>query len=303
MNYLYFTVGLPGSGKSTWIENHMEDAVVHSSDAIREEFGDINDQSRNERVFKTLNNRVKSDLAAGKDVIVDQTGLVRKRRIAFLENIKAFPCRKICILFATPYEVCVENDFKRDRNVTRSVIDRMIKSFSVPCKQEGWDEIQIVWWDYKKGGIEFNYLTDLEKWRMISHDNPHHSLSIGDHMIEASKFVTKKEGDYRLLAAVLMHDCGKPFTKGFVDSKGNPSDVAHFYGHDNVSSYFSLFYLKKICLSKEDILYISLLIGLHMKPFLAWSQSERAKIKDSVLYGSYIIRQVEILHECDLAAH
>ena len=41
--------GLPGSGKSTYAEKLEEEGyIIHSSDKIREELGDVNDQSKNE---------------------------------------------------------------------------------------------------------------------------------------------------------------------------------------------------------------------------------------------------------------
>ena len=63
-------VGIPGTGKSTWLENNKEELnfIIHSSDAIREELGDVNDQSKNELVFNTLHKRIKEDLLNGKNV-------------------------------------------------------------------------------------------------------------------------------------------------------------------------------------------------------------------------------------------
>ncbi|HAU35476.1 MAG TPA: phosphohydrolase, partial [Lysinibacillus sp.] len=51
-----FTVGLPGSGKSTFVKQlaKRENAVVLSSDAIRQElFGDATKQ-KSRQVFRTL---------------------------------------------------------------------------------------------------------------------------------------------------------------------------------------------------------------------------------------------------------
>lgn len=111
------------------------------------------------------------------------------------------------------------------------------------------------------------------------------------------------EIDDYLRWAILMHDCGKPDVKAFVNSKGEPCDIAHFYSHESVGSYKSLFYFREFddCTDK-DILYVSLLIGLHMRPYLSWKQSEKAKEKDRRLFGEDIIRDVEILHECDIFA-
>lgn len=55
MQFFYMMVGLPGSGKSWYAGNKLPNAVVHSSDAIREEIlGDVTDQSNQQLVFQTL---------------------------------------------------------------------------------------------------------------------------------------------------------------------------------------------------------------------------------------------------------
>ena len=49
MSKLYIMIGIPASGKDWYIEHHKKDGdVVLSSDAIRAEFGDVNDQSQNQ---------------------------------------------------------------------------------------------------------------------------------------------------------------------------------------------------------------------------------------------------------------
>lgn len=303
--------GLPGSSKSTWAEANKEELnfTIHSSDAIREEFGDVNDQSKNDLVFNTLHRRIKEDLLNGKNVCYDATNLSRKRRMNFISNeLKNIPCEKICVLFATPYEVCLKNNANRERKVPEEVIERMYKNFEVPCKQEGWDKIRIFWWDYRSEGLEFNFSNDLDAWREINHDNPHHALSIGDHMLEAYAYYIKNfhyvKRDMFIADAVLLHDCGKPDVKSYVNSKNEVTEVAHFYQHHSVGSYKSLFYMNdNRGYLDEGILYVALLIELHMRPFLAWNQSDKAKEKDRRLFGDEVIKDIEILHECDLAAH
>ena len=309
-----FLIGLPGSGKSTWAENNKDklNAVVHSSDEIREELlNDINDQSQNDLVFNTLHKRIKEDLLDGKNVIYDATGLKRKNRLHLISNIlKDVPCEKVCVLFATPYECCLKNNSNRERIVPEHVIERMYKNFEVPCKQEGWDDIQIVWYNYEKYGIKFNIAESFNEWRKITHDNPHHTLSIGDHMIAAKNhLILNYKYDYILFYATSLHDCGKPFVKDYHNSKNESTESAHFYQHHCCGSYDSLFYLNDVFeeewmkFEDDEILHISLLIGLHMQPFLSWDKSEKAKEKDRKLFGDDVIKQVEILHECDLAAH
>lgn len=308
---LYMLCGLPGSTKSSWAEAKKEklDFVIHSSDEIRTQLGNVNDQSQNELVFTTLHKRIKEDLKAGKNVCYDATNLKRKNRLHFLRQLSSNPCKKICILLATPLEVCKENNSGRERKVPETVIDRMIRSFEVPCPQEGWDDIQIIWWNFTKEGLQFDFRKDLEEWKKISHDNPHHKLSIGEHMTKAGDLMRENTFDMILQMAAYMHDCGKPDTKQFLDSKGNGSSVAHYYQHHLYGSYLSLFYLKEIAkegqitLIDNEILYISLLIGLHMNPFLKWENSEISEEKDKKFFGEKVYMDVKKLHNIDVAAH
>lgn len=308
---LTFLCGLVASGKSTWAKTHKDElnAVIHSSDNLRIELcNDINDQSKNTEVFEILHKRVKDDLCDGKNVIYDACSLSRKRRIAFLNELKNIPCEKVCVLFATPYEQCVANNAERERKVPTEVLVRMYKQFETPWYTEGFDDIQIVYWDYTgMSRFEYDIYKDLLEWRMISHDNINHVNSIGDHMIKAYNhyICNYDEIDDRLRWAVLMHDCGKLFVKSFVNSKKEPCSEAHYYEHHNVSSYKALFYLKEMCTAwtDKDILYTSLLINMHMRPLLAYKDSEKAREKDRTLFGDDFMQLLDILHICDKAAH
>ena len=62
--------GLPGAGKSTYCNQFKDkkDYIIVSSDSIRAELGDINDQSKNNEVFKILYERIKGALKNGFNV-------------------------------------------------------------------------------------------------------------------------------------------------------------------------------------------------------------------------------------------
>ena len=66
----------------------------------------------------------------------------------------------------------------------------------------------------------------------------------------------------------------------------------------------SLFYLRELCSNwaDKDILYTSLLINLHMRPYV-WEQSEKARQNDLKLFGTDIVNNIYILNKCDRFAH
>lgn len=71
---LTILIGISGSGKSTYAKT-IPDAYVVSSDAIRSEFGDINDMSRNNDVFDECHRRIIVGIQAGKHVVYDATNV------------------------------------------------------------------------------------------------------------------------------------------------------------------------------------------------------------------------------------
>lgn len=64
MNKLFMMIGIPASGKSTIAKeiSKSEDAIIVSSDDIRKEFGNINDQSQNVKVFEEAERRSKQNI-------------------------------------------------------------------------------------------------------------------------------------------------------------------------------------------------------------------------------------------------
>lgn len=306
--YFFMMVGLPGSGKSWYAENKLSNVVIHSSDAIREELlGDVSDQSQQDLVFQTLHDRVICGLRSGMNVVYDATNTNYKRRRAFLQQVKALcipSLQTVCIFMATPYSKCLENNTNRNRTVPESVIHRMYQKIDIPMKAEGWDSILIANVEPSIGGLNFV----LSRLAGMEHDNPHHEFTVGQHMLTAyeyfDKHYTNLANDIPLGRAVALHDIGKEFTKVFHDSKGNPTDIAHFYDHERVGAYESFSHTADM-VSNEDRLRTALLIRWHMAPFAVEksdnpSKTER-KFKD--LLGENIWKQVMILHDCDLHAH
>ena len=296
-------MGLPGSGKSHKAKELADahDANIHSSDEIRQELlGDINAQDSNGLVFTTLHNRVKEDLRSGKNCIYDATNINYKRRKAFLNELKNIPCRKVCILMATPYEECLKNDAARERHVPEHVIERMYRQFDVPWYYEGWDEI-IVEYYLDSNGCLGRAQDWYEKYKDYNQDNSHHDLTLGNHCLETMKYFDHYGVIHsnELRYAAMIHDCGKPFCKTFVNGKGIITEQTHYYAHEHTGSYDSLFY-EMYC----DNLYTAVLIRWHMQPYF-WEKDNNEKLHDKYkqLWGDKLYSDIMKLHAGDKMAH
>ena len=306
-------VGLPGSGKShlsgmIMRQNHSRgiDTVVHASDAICAEIlGNESDQSQRHKVFDVLHQRVKDDLRAGKYVIYDATNISYKRRMAFLIELDALHIEhlyRICVFMATPFEQCLENNCTRERIVPEDVIRRMRLSFDVPMREEGWNcVVPYNTPDYVAGNMD----RKLKELCRIGQDSHHHSLTVGQHCLAAWGYLHEHypEASNILSRATLLHDLGKESTKAFLDSKGEPSEEAHFYNHERVGAYDSFSYTGDM--SEQERMRVALLIRWHMLPFVISHSENPAKTEAKFrrLLGDNVWKNIQILHECDMRAH
>lgn len=296
MNKLIMLIGLPASGKSTWSSKYMEcheNTELVSSDSIREEvFGDVNDQTHNGEVFNIVHKRVVAAIKSGKDAILDATSLSRKRRINFIKSIPE--CETCAVVFAIPFELCCERNAARKRVVPQSVMERMYRSFQPPHYAEGFDDIQIV-----GAGDVGLYIYKCEQENIETpHDNSHHSFSCGVHCLEAERYIKDKYPDEDdLQMAARFHDVGKYKCKVFHNAKGEPTEEAHYFNHENVSAYdFMVHYFP---MPPQKVIHIANLIANHM----VFYAGEQAMEKRRKLYGEKFWEDLKKIHEADVSAH
>ena len=288
---LILLVGIPGSGKTTYAKNYIEqnsDTIHLSSDAIRKElYGDEAIQGNPGDVFALMQKRAVEALNEGYDVIYDATNIARRDRASIISICPKFAKIEAHIIWA-PIETCIERDATRDRTVGKAVIDKMLKRFQAPYYDEGIDEIIIIrpdFWDWDGHNYAEQCFIDMR----IPHDNPHHTLDVIDHCWEAQEYLFNKNvTNEDLVFATLRHDIGKPYVKAFIDSKGNPCEQAHYYQHQCVGAWMSYGF-------GSITPYSAWLISVHMDPFL------NTKYYKSL--PAFLKKDVDLLHEADLNAH
>lgn len=285
---LILLVGIPGSGKTTYAKEYarIHDNTVHlSSDSTRLElYGDESIQGNPVEVFSLMQKRAVEALNNGTNVLYDATNITRKDRAGIIAACPRHARIEAHVVWA-PIETCIGRDANRDRTVGRAVIDKMLRRFQAPFFDEGFDDIKIVVPNFFDAD-EAEYVRKCVDNMKIPHDNPHHTLSVYDHCIEASRVISGPFDD--LYYAAMIHDIGKPYVKSFTDSKGNPCDTAHYYQHQCVGAWLSYGFN---FVTPE----IAWLISTHMDPFM------NTKYYRNLL--PELKKDIDTLHEADLNAH
>ena len=137
-------VGLPGSGKSTYVE--QLDGVALSSDAIRKVLVDDETiQTIHDRVFQTLRYLLRHRLGLRRPVTyIDATNLTPEERSPYIGIGKAYGCTLEAVYFDVPLAVCLERNRARQRMVPEEALATMAAKLVPPSEAEGFDLVKTI---------------------------------------------------------------------------------------------------------------------------------------------------------------
>jgi len=138
------SIGLPGSGKSTWFKRH--NILPLSSDMVRILlFDDVTEQRFQDLVFSTLRSMLRARLLAKRPWnYVDATNLSPHERRSWVKLAHDFGYEAHAVFFDVPAEVCMERNHRRERNVPEDVMRRMATKLRPPKFEEGFAKITVV---------------------------------------------------------------------------------------------------------------------------------------------------------------
>lgn len=139
-------IGIPGSGKSTFCQNHFPQRRVISLDILRTRFQE--------------DKALQASLQAGEDCIIDNTNVTKAERAKYITAAKAAGYRVIGYYFRSRINECLVRNARRNgknRIPDAGVIGRA-QLLELPEYAEGFDELYYVFIE------ESDFI--IEKWEV-----------------------------------------------------------------------------------------------------------------------------------------
>ena len=145
-----FLIGVPASGKSTWVAENVDcDTWLLSTDDFIQSVADANGKTYNDvfadsimEAVAWLNEDLLSAVEVDADFVIDQTNLTRASRKRKMRLIPKH-YEKIAIVFPTPEgaEWKRRLDSRPGKTIPQAVLDSMSLSYQAPTEAEGFDKI------------------------------------------------------------------------------------------------------------------------------------------------------------------
>lgn len=150
---LFMLIGLPASGKSTWVlaqEFDMKKTVIISTDNIIENwaeqkgktYDDVWSKELMRKAVKRAHQQLRRAIRHGYDIVWDQTNLDRKGRVAKMADVPA-EYYKVAVFFCPPDKRELRRRLagRLGKTIPSAELSRMFKRMRYPAHDEGFDSI------------------------------------------------------------------------------------------------------------------------------------------------------------------
>lgn len=149
MAILNVLIGIPGSGKTTFVKKFLEtnDAVLVSTDLVRQNNKGIAEDLVWPQVYKDIGNNLKN----GHNCVFDATNISLKVRNRLKENVNKYcdDYKLVGYYFPTYYKICIERVKKRNQMPNElflpiDVISNYGEYICPPSYKENFDKVYVV---------------------------------------------------------------------------------------------------------------------------------------------------------------
>jgi len=143
---LFVTIGIPASGKSTWISRRRS-ATVISPDEIRKElYDDYQKGISSPAVWNEAYSRLEKCLKEKNECIFDATNTIPSHRAPIIKRGKEAGANVIAVFFPIDVRFAIYRNSKRrprEKRVPNHVIHHYHDMLVPPTKNEGFDSIVV----------------------------------------------------------------------------------------------------------------------------------------------------------------
>jgi putative nucleotidyltransferase with HDIG domain len=132
---VYLMLGLPGSGKDTWILNNHPDLPVVSLDAIREHMG-IAPTDNQGPVMQAAKEYARVFMRKKQSFIWNATNVVRRTRSELIDLFTTYGGRTTIVYMDKPINTVISQNWERSRVVPEHIIYRFFEKLEPPDVSE-----------------------------------------------------------------------------------------------------------------------------------------------------------------------
>lgn len=135
-------VGLPRSGKTTYVKMHKRQEVVVSADRLRYLVYNQRFWAGGERLMWSIHNIILRMLMEQQlDIIEDETNYTVESRAGIIKLAREYGYQVVCIVIATSMESCIQRAESEEYPRIIPFIKRLSQQYQPPSTEEGIDKI------------------------------------------------------------------------------------------------------------------------------------------------------------------